>query len=100
MKNSKQPLCSFGSSNRPRGAEPFERYNADADAMSDGRSENSEEDDDLLVPMPSEVAQQLQILDASVWADGIKGQPDRKKGKSDGRLTSRFVWTEEVSAVV
>ena len=59
-----------------------------------GRSENSEEDDETL-------AQQLQILDASVWADGIEGQPDRKKGKkSDGRLTSRFVWTDAVSAVV
>ena len=69
--------------------------------MADGRSENSEEDDDLSVPMPSEVAQQLQFLDASVWADGIEGQPDRKKGKkSDGRLTSRFVWTDAVSSVV
>ena len=76
-----------------------QRYNADA--MTDGRSENSEEDDDLSVPMPSEVAQQLQFLDASVWADGIEGQPDRKKGKkSDGRLTSRFVWTDAVSSVV
>jgi hypothetical protein len=58
-----------------------------------GRSENSEEDDETL-------AQQLQILDASVWADGLEGQPDRKKGKSDGRLTSRFVWTDAVSDVV
>jgi hypothetical protein len=65
-----------------------------------GRSENREEDDDLSVPMPSEVAQQLQILDASVWADGTEGQPNRKKGKSDGRLTSRFVWTDAVSAFV
>ncbi len=63
------------------------------DAMSAGRSENSEEEDETL-------AQQLQILDASVWADGLEGQPDRKKGKSDGRLTSRFVWTDAVSAVV
>jgi hypothetical protein len=60
--------------------------------MSAGRSENSEEEDETL-------AQQLQILDASVWADGLEGQP-RKKGKSDGRLTSRFVWTDAVSAVV
>jgi hypothetical protein len=76
-----------------------QRHNADA--MSDGRSENSEEDDDFSVPMPSEVAQQLQIfLDASVWADGIEGQPDRKKGKIDGRLTLRFVWTDKVSAVI
>jgi hypothetical protein len=59
------------------------------DAMSAGRKE----DDETL-------AQQLQILDASVWADGLEGQPDRKKGKSDGRLTSRFVWTDAVSAVV
>ena len=61
--------------------------------MSAGRSENSEEEDETL-------AQQLQILDASVWADGLEGQPDRKMGKSDGRLTSRLVWTDAVSAVV
>jgi hypothetical protein len=69
--------------------------------MSDGRSENSEDVETLSVSMPLE-AQQLQFLDASVWADGIEGimQPDRKKGKSGGRLTSRFVWTDAVSAVV
>ena len=71
--------------------------------MSDDRSENSEDVETLSVSMPLE-AQQLQFLDASesVWADGIEGimQPDRKKGKSGGRLTSRFVWTDAVSAVV
>lgn len=74
--------------------------------MSDGRSENSEDVDTLTLSMPweVEVAQQLQYLDASVCADGNEGikQPDHKKGKSDGRLTSRyrFVWTDGVSAVV
>jgi hypothetical protein len=55
--------------------------------MSDDRSENSED---------------VETLSESVWADGIEGimQPDRKKGKSGGRLTSRFVWTDAVSAVV
>lgn len=63
--------------------------------MSDGRNENSED-------VETEVAQQLQYLNASVWADGNEGikQPDRKKGKSAGQLTSRFAWTDEVSAVV
>ena len=46
--------------------------------------------------VPFAVAQQLELLNARKWADGIMKQPD------DGNHQSslRFVWTDEVSVDV
>ena len=61
--------------------------------MSDGQRENRQEVDSLTVPLA--VAQQLQLLNARKWADGIM-----KKPNDGNHQSSRFVWTDEVSVVV
>jgi hypothetical protein len=62
--------------------------------MSDGQRENRQEVDSLSVLLA--VAQQLELLNARKWADGIMKQPNDGNHQS----SRRFVWTDEVSVDV
>ena len=68
--------------------------NITTDSMSDGQRENRQEVEPLSVPFA--VAQQLELLNARKWADGIMKQPDDGNHQS----SRRFVWTDEVSVDV